>query len=171
MRFGKFLLVVVVVMFCMFGLLACDFLKKEDDYLRIHIRANSNLAVDQNVKYVVKEKVVEYLTPYILECENVEDVKSMVERVGEKLENVIDSVLKENGFDYVSEVKLNNEFFPTRTYDNFTLEANYYDAIIVNLGEAKGDNWWCVVYPPLCFKDTRNITYKSKIKELIDKFF
>ena len=60
-------------------------------------------------------------------------------------------ILRQKGFNYVSNVKINNEYFPSRTYENTTLESGYYDAVIIELGEAKGDNWWCVMYPPLCF--------------------
>lgn len=150
---------------------ACGVGGDDGDYLRIHIRANSNSVEDQNVKYKVKDSVVEYLTPYITECESFEDVVVMVETHKESLENVADEVLRSNGFDYVSNVEIDNEYFPTRCYESFVLSADYYDAIIINLGSGQGDNWWCVVYPPLCFKDTKNVMYKSKIAELIKKYF
>ena len=68
--------------------------------------------------------------------------------------------------------KLNNEYFPTRAYDDLVLENGYYDALIIELGSGKGDNWWCVVYPPLCFADcTQKIEYKSKFLEIINKIF
>ena len=171
MRSFKVIVGVFLILASMFGVVACDFFNSNEDYLRIHIRANSNEVVDQNIKYVIKDRVVDYLTPYIVECKSVDDVKSMITKKEKNIEDLIDKILVENGFCYSSDVTLNNEFFPTRTYENFTLESNYYDAIIINLGEAKGDNWWCVVYPPLCFKDTKNVVYKSKIMEIIDKIF
>ena len=80
-----------------------------------------------------------------------------------------------NGFNYVSNIKINNEYFPTRTYANTTLESGYYDAVIIELGEAEGDNWWCVMYPPLCFvnknENNMQIKYKSKIWEWINSLF
>ena len=79
-------------------------------------------------------------------------------------------MLKNAGFNYHSKVAVRNELFPTRVYGDFTLEEGFYDALIVELGEAKGDNWWCVVYPPLCFTGTENIKYKSKILEIINSF-
>jgi len=91
------------------------------------------------------------------------------------LTTFIDNILKEQGFDYISNIKLNNEYFPTRTYNDVTLESGFYDAIIVELGKAEGNNWWCVAYPPLCFmyesSNFGNITYKSILLELINKFF
>ena len=80
------------------------------------------------------------------------------------------------GSEFFQDIALNFEYFPTKTYGDTTLEADFYDAIIVELGNADGNNWWCVVYPPLCFLNaeetsTEGFRYKSLIKELIDKFF
>ena len=81
-------------------------------------------------------------------------------------------ILKSNGFNYLSNVKIANEEFPLRVYENITLKEGYYDAVIVELGKAEGDNWWCVMYPPLCFYgETENVKYKFKLKEIIDAFF
>ncbi|MBR4999197.1 MAG: stage II sporulation protein R, partial [Clostridia bacterium] len=85
------------------------------------------------------------------------------------------NVLRKKGFNYSVNIKVSNEFFPTRTYSNTTLESGYYDAVIVELGEAQGDNWWCVMYPPLCFvnknENVKQIKYKSKICEWWRKLF
>ena len=92
------------------------------------------------------------------------------------IECVADNVLLENGFNYKSKAELNEEYFPTRSYGEYTLENGFYDALIVNLGSGNGDNWWCVVYPPLCFIGSegtygKNIKYKSKLVEIIQNFF
>lgn len=144
----------------------------ETAYLRIHIRANSNSETDQKVKYEVKEAVVKYLTPIVACCDTKQKAIDRIKDSKSGIEREADKVLKAKGFDYCSEAKINNELFPTRSYDNLTLESGYYDALIVNLGSGEGDNWWCVVYPPLCFTGEGNgYIYKSKIYEIIDKFF
>lgn len=143
-------------------------------YLRIHIRANSNDKVDQDIKYVIKTDVVNFLTPLIVECNNFEEVKAIILNNLCNIENICDDSLKENNFEYKSSASINNEFFPTRNYGEYTLVQDYYDALIINLGEGVGDNWWCVVYPPLCFttySSTQSVVYKSKILEIIKKFF
>lgn len=140
------------------------------EYLRIHIRANSNSEEDQSVKYRVKSAVVDYLTPFIAECETKAEAISLLEDKKSELEEIADKTLKSNGFSYKSRVAVRKESFPTRVYGDFTLEEGIYDAIIVELGEAKGDNWWCVVYPPLCFTGSKNVKYKSKIQEIINDF-
>ena len=140
------------------------------EYLRIHIRANSNSQEDQQVKYLVKEAVVEYLTPFIANCYDKDSAIQVINEQKSSLEEVANLTLRENGFNYASKVVVRNELFPTRVYEDFTLEEGFYDALIVNLGKAQGDNWWCVVYPPLCFTATNNVKYKSKILEIINRF-
>ena len=122
------------------------------EYLRIHIRANSNSEIDQNVKYQVKSLAVEYLTPFIAECNTKEQAEKVLTENKEILENKIDLLLEQKGFNYSSNIAIRNEKFPTRVYEDFTLEEGFYDAVVIELGKAEGDNWWCVVYPPLCFQ-------------------
>lgn len=142
------------------------------EYLRIHIRADSNDEQAQAVKYKVKDAVTQFLTPYIAECDTKSKADETLELLLGKIERVADRVLENNGFSYRSKAKLNTEKFPTRVYDGLVLESGFYDALIIELGSGKGDNWWCVVYPPLCFKGvTENIVYKSKIIEIINEFF
>ena len=141
-------------------------------YLRVHIRADSNEAEAQAVKYKVRDKVVEFLTPAVAECESKAEAMQTVSELLGEIEGVAQEVLRENGFAYGAKASLKQENFPTRVYENLTLEAGVYDALILELGSGKGDNWWCVVYPPLCFAGgNANIIYKSKIAEIIRKFF
>ena len=144
----------------------------KEEYLRIHIRANSSSESDQAVKYLIKERVVNYLTPYLSKCDTkVKAVETLNQKENE-IEKIADEVLAQNGFSYKSDALIKNELFPTRVYDKFTLEQGYYDALIINLGTGEGENWWCVVYPPLCFTgEGPNYHYKSKIKEIIDNFY
>ena len=145
------------------------------DYLRLHIRANSNSVVDQNVKYEVKDMVTNFLTPYLANVNSKESAIDVVENLKPVLINKSQKILKDKGFNYSVNVKVNNEYFPARSYDNVTLDAGYYDAVIIELGEADGDNWWCVMYPPLCFvnknQNTMQINFKSKIIEWFESIF
>ncbi len=149
--------------------------KKQSDnqtFLRIHIRANSNMEEDQNIKYMVKDTLVAYLTPRIAEGTTIEKAKDIVKSELLNLETITNKVLGENKYPYTSKAVLNNEAFPTRAYDGMVLESGYYDALVVNLGTGEGDNWWCVVYPPLCFVGEENgqVVYKSKLVEIIEDF-
>lgn len=146
--------------------------KPNQEYLRIHIRANSNTAQDQQVKYLVKEKVVEYLTPQIALCDTKEKAQNMLDKNLEKITEISEQVLKENGFSYKVKASVKRENFPTRVYKDLCLESGFYDALIIEIGSAKGDNWWCVVYPPLCFTGEKgDSVYRSKILDIINDFF
>ena len=140
------------------------------EYLRIHIRANSNSQIDQSVKYEVKDKVVSYLTPFIASCTTKRSALNVLSSEEENVNEIINEVLKSNGLDYGGKMVVRKELFPTRVYEDFTLEEGFYDAVIIELGKAEGDNWWCVVYPPLCFQNSEKLTYRSKIAEIIQNF-
>ena len=141
--------------------------KANAEYLRIHVRANSNTEEDQSIKYEIKDLVVSYLTKIVLESETKEQLVSNIEAKKSELDALIGAYLKQKGFTYGARTKINNELFPTRTYEDLTLEYGYYDAVIVELGSGEGDNWWCVVYPPLCFTKQKDAVYRSLIYEYI----
>ena len=146
--------------------------KEESEYLRIHIRANSNSSVDQEVKYKVRDKVVVALIPILSEVDTFEDAKKVVVQNFDLIEEVANTVLKEEGFDYMCSARLCEEEFPTRVYGDLTLESGIYDALILDLGSGEGNNWWCLVYPAFCFtksKDSTNLEYISKILEILEK--
>lgn len=142
-------------------------------YLRLHVRANSDSAIDQAVKYEVKDAVVDYLTPLAASCESKEKAMKALEKALPAIEDRADAVLAANGFSYVSRAQIRREEFPSRVYAGVTLEAGIYDALIVELGSGKGANWWCVVYPPLCFagETGADVQYRSRIWEIIQGFF
>mgnify|MGYP002522689417 CR=1 FL=1 len=168
--FAAVALVVVIATIC---LVPCNTTNTE--YLRVHIRANSNSQTDQAVKYKVKAAVVDYLTPYIAYADTKQKAMSVVESKLRELEHIADNVLAAEGFAYKCRARLATEQFPTRSYNGFTLNEGVYDALILELGSGSGDNWWCVVYPPLCFvggesNGTNGIVYRSLIRKIIDDF-
>lgn len=145
-------------------------------YLRIHIRANSNAECDQDIKYIIKIQVVRYLTPFLEEVSTKEEALSVIVQRLSGIEEVCKKTLKEKGYGYGVKASVTKEDFPSRSYGGRTLAAGVYDSLIIQLGEAKGDNWWCVVYPPLCFIGKEDVNaqgfyYISKLKEIIDKFY
>ena len=143
----------------------------ESTYLRIHIRANSNDSIDQSVKYKVKENIVEFMTPALEGVKSKAEAMEILQNNIVAMKKVADSTLEQNGYGYKSRVSLRKEEFPARTYGDLTLDSGVYDALIIELGSGEGDNWWCVVFPPLCFvsQDTDNIEYKSFFAELYNK--
>lgn len=143
-----------------------------NEFLRIHIRANSNLQIDQNIKYEVKDAIVDAMIPILSTCTTKEQSIEIINQNLEFIEHIANQVLTSNGFSYGCKAKICNESFPTRTYGSLTLESGFYDALILELGSGVGDNWWCVVYPPLCFVNGSSEVsgFKSRILEIINSF-
>lgn len=155
------------------GIVAVVALSKEnyhEEYLRIHIIANSTQAADQDIKYEIKDKIVQYLAPHIESCTTKAEFEKVLRENLSEICGIANEIVAHNNLDYKSSAKIGQEYIPTRAYDNFTLQAGVYDSLVVTLGEGKGDNWWCVVYPPLCFLE-ENVLLRSRILETIKKFF
>ena len=141
------------------------------DYLRIHVRANSNSAEDQQVKYEVKDEAVKFITPYVKECVDKERAMEVMKGLLPEIEKVCDAALRQRGYTYGARAAIREEKFPTRVYGDLTLEEGVYDALIIELGTGTGDNWWCVIYPPLCFTSaSADVEYRSVIMDIINKF-
>lgn len=175
----KFLVLVMVIIFCggqIFLGCAGNTNSEKYDLIRIHIRADSNLAQAQAVKLEVRDRVTSYLTA---ELNGIMDYSTAYKMIGERMDSiraVADGALAASGFGYKASARLNNEYFPTRDYDGVVVVSGYYDALIIELGSGKGDNWWCVIYPPLCYITASGDSgeafgYKSWFKEMYDKFF
>lgn len=174
----KNLLIGILVVFAIIATIVCvnaiptSNAQADNDYLRIHVRANSNSAEDQQVKYEVKDEIVTFITPYIQECVTKDAAMDVMRGLLPQIEEVADKALKARGYTYGAKAGVRSEDFPTRVYGELTLEAGVYDALIVELGTGKGDNWWCVIYPPLCFTSaTASVEYRSVIYDIINKFF
>ena len=148
---GLFIIVLVAATVVLVTKLGGQTATAETDYLRIHVRANSNDQIDQSVKYLVKDEVVKFITPYAAQCTDKAAAIEVIGGILDGIEEVCDDVLRQNGFSYTSRASIRAEEFPTRVYGDLTLESGIYDALIIELGTGTGDNWWCVIYPPLCF--------------------
>jgi len=144
------------------------------DYIRIHVRANSNNSADQTVKLAVRDAIVQYLAPLAVRVKSREEMWRLLQNKKEEIKKVADDTLYSCGYEYTGCVSLRSEHFPTRTYGDLTLEEGTYDAIIVELGSGTGANWWCVAYPPLCFiaaeeTGTEEVIYRSWIADLFKR--
>lgn len=128
---------------------ACGEVRK--DVLRMHVIANSDSEADQAVKLKVRDAVLEAGGELFDGTMTVEDAQHVLQSDIERLSETAQDVLEENGMNYGVTVEIGQDFFTTRTYDDqVTLPAGVYTAVRVILGEGQGQNWWCVMFPPLC---------------------
>ena len=134
---------------------------------RLHVIANSDSKEDQDLKYKVRDKVLEYMNEISKNCSSKEEVILLAEEHKEEFKKVAENAIKQNGYDYEVNIKIGNFDFPTKTYGDISLPAGEYDALRIEIGEAKGQNWWCVMFPPLCFVDVTSGVVPDESKEIM----
>lgn len=124
-----------------------------DKVLRLHILANSNSIFDQELKLEVRDKVVEFLTPKLENSKNLNETKEIISKNLYNIEKVANEIVSKKS-NYKIAVSLNKSIFPTKHYDNISFPAGNYEALKITIGEGNGNNWWCVMFPPLCFTNS-----------------
>lgn len=135
--------------------------------VRFHVRANSNSAEDQALKMAVKEDVLQFLKPQMEGCENVNECKNIICDNLQNIYTVAKNTLSEQGYDYPVSVYLTKEQFPAKVYGDLTFPAGKYQALRIDIGRAEGDNWWCVMFPPLCFVDSATAIVTEEGKDAL----
>ena len=120
---------------------------------RLHVIANSDLQEDQELKLKVRDSLLSYMNTLAKDCSSKEEVVALAREHQEEFKTIAEQVIHDNGFSYPVTVQIGSSDFPTKTYGDISLPAGTYDALRVQIGEAKGKNWWCVMFPPLCFVD------------------
>lgn len=141
-------LAVYIAFSCTYFCASAETVKK--DVVRLHILANSDCEADQQVKLKVRDALLSKNTLILSEGVTAENAVLYFEKSKEELLETAKEVLKENGYDYNVTISLEKEYFETREYGELTFPAGEYTALKVVLGEGKGKNWWCVMFPPLC---------------------
>lgn len=134
---------------------------------RLHVIANSDDKVDQDLKYVVRDNLIDYMNNLCKNCKSKDEAIDMAKTHQEDFSKIASDTIKENGFDYPVKIEIGNFEFPTKHYGDISLPAGFYDALKVEIGEAKGQNWWCVMFPPLCFVDISSGIVPDDSKEMM----
>lgn len=149
-----FILIILLCLYisiCAFSYVNAVSSSLKDSVFRLHVLANSDSHEDQNLKYKVRDSLIEYMNSL---CENVtskEEAISIAEENKDNFYEIAKNVISENGYDYDVSIEIGNFSFPTKNYGDISLPSGYYDALRVKIGKAEGQNWWCVMFPPLCF--------------------
>ena len=136
-----------------------------DSVFRLHVIANSDSDMDQNLKYIVRDHLLEYMNALCVNCSSKEEAIAIANENIETFQKIALDTIKDEGFNYSVNVEIGNFELPTKHYGDISLPAGYYDALKVEIGEAKGQNWWCVMFPPLCFVDASSGIVPEESKE------
>ena len=135
--------------------------------LRLHVIANSNSEEDQKLKYIVRDNVLNYMNEISFNCSTKDDAIYVLNEHLDEFYDIDKNTIEENGFTYDVTVSIDNCAFPTKTYGDISLPAGYYDALKIEIGSASGQNWWCVMSPPLCFVDVSSGIVDEDSKKLM----
>lgn len=133
--------------------------------IRFHVLANSNSEDDQNLKFIVRDEVLKEYGSRLDNFENIEQTEAYLKEHYSEIKAFSENVIKENGYNYSVAVQLSEETFPTKVYGDMAFPAGKYRAFRIIIGEGKGNNWWCVMFPPLCFVDVTHSSVSEKSKE------
>lgn len=140
-----------------------------DEVIRFHVVANSDTMEDQLLKQRVKDEVIEYMEPLVKNCKSIDDTRSVVKSRLPKIKQIAEVVIGNYKKDYPVYVALDKANFPTKTYGDVVFPAGEYEACRIVIGEGKGENWWCVMYPPLCYIDVASGVVPLEGKEQLQQ--
>ena len=175
----KSILLLLLLLFLYIFICAFDYVQAvsydiSNSVFRLHVIANSDTIEDQNLKYKIRDSLLNYMNSLCTNINSKEEAILMVENHKDDFKKIALDVIHSEGFDYNVNINIGNFNFPTKNYGDISLPAGMYDALRVEIGNSNGQNWWCVMFPSLCFidinhgiveKDSKNILEKELSKE------
>lgn len=144
-----------------------------DDAIRVRVIANSNDDYDQQIKYEVKDIVEDDMYNILNGVKDLNEARNKISSNLTSVENDIDSYLKNKDYNLGFDINFGYNYFPKKEFKGITYKEGYYESVVVTLGSGNGNNWWCVLFPPLCLieaEESTNLEYTSLVKEIINKF-
>lgn len=151
----SFILILILLTILYIFLLSLNYTKAisnnlSDSVFRLHIIANSNSEADQNLKLKVRDNIIKYMNSLTLNSADKNNIISIVSNNLNSFKDIAIKTIQENGYNYNVNIEIGNFYFPTKTYGDISFPSGTYDALKIEIGEAIGQNWWCVLFPPLC---------------------
>ena len=166
----KILLALGIGFICL-GIINFNFKSTEaalaSNVIRFHVVANSDEASDQELKLKVRNRVINEMESVFTPDGDIESARCTLLENIEKIELIAKDEIEKNGYSYGAKVSLGNSYFPTKNYGEIVLPEGSYEALKIEIGNAQGKNWWCVLFPPLCFVDESCVSYSSEAADEI----
>ncbi len=164
-------LIIIAIIVSILSLNKQEQVKIPKQSIRFRVIANSNTEEDQNLKKQIVNNLSEELKN-TNNLNNIEDTRSYIKKELPLFTETVDKTLKENSFSKQFHINYGKNFFPEKSYKGVLYEAGEYESLVITIGEGSGENFWCVLFPPLCFvEEKKDVEYKSIIKEIIEKYF
>lgn len=145
-----------------------------NEAIRFRVLANSNGVYDQEIKMDVAMEVQDEIYNILKDEQNIDSAKIKLQDNIPKIESTVERIFREKSYINTFKVEYGYNYFPEKEYKGVKYDAGEYESLLITLGEGKGDNWWCVLFPPLCLveaEESTEVEYKFFIKELIDRYF
>lgn len=144
-----------------------------DKIIRFHVIANSDSKRDQSLKLKVRDSVLKYMYPKLENAESIEECREILKKEENAIVSLSENIISNYGYDYEIKTELAHEKFPDKTYGNITLPQGEYEAFRIIIGEGSGQNWWCVMFPPLCLVDmeqgeTAYVASEAQMRRVLD---
>ena len=144
--------------------------------IRVRVIADSNTIEDQSMKMKVKEYIDKYLSVKLLNIDNTKEARNTINNELDNLNKGIKELLKENNYDKDFIIHFGDNYFPEKNYKGTTYKSGIYESLVVTIGKGQGDNWWCVLFPPLCLLETEenkleDTEYQFFVKKMLNKIF
>ena len=174
MKKSILLIILVIVLYMIIGNVVAKNELIPEEAIRIRVIANSNSDYDQEIKMKVKEQVEKDIYNLLKDKKNIEEVRNTIKGNLEQEKNNISNVLKNENYKLPFEVNFGYNYFPKKEFKGITYKEGYYESLVVTLGDGLGDNWWCVLFPPLCMieaEESTDVEYTSMVKEIVSKYF
>lgn len=139
-----------------------------NSFVRFHVIANSNSTDDQIIKYKIRDEIMNYISPFLKKAHDKEEAIQILNVHLDELKDISESLIREENFCYHADISVGKSYFPTRDYESFILPEGYYDSLVIELGEAKGQNWWCVMFPSICIPQSNDINLIDNTMSILE---
>ena len=169
-------LIIIIITYMIIGVKAEELIEIPNNAIRIRVIANSNSEYDQEKKNEIRQELQLYMQNLLKDATTTDEARTIIQNNITNLKNNIDTYLTEIKYNTEYKINFGLNYFPEKEYKGITYKEGLYESLLITLGEGKGKNWWCVLFPPICLleaeeQDTDEIEYKSFVKEIIEKYF
>lgn len=173
---------IVIVLGVVMALFFMKYVKKEEvlipnEAIRLRVIPNSNNVEDQTLKQSVRDNIQKEIYELLKNSTSIEEARTLIKDNIHNFEIIVDDTINEQNSLETFKLNYGYHYFPQKTYKGITYDAGYYESLVITLGNGEGDNWWCVLFPPLCLleadetKEQDEVEYKFFVEEILDKFF
>ena len=174
MKKTLFIIISIIIIYVIIGNVVVANNIIPDDAIRIRIIPNSNSEYDQSIKYKVKETIQNDMKNLLTNVKNIDDARNIIKNNLDGIQDNISKTLQKNDYDLPFNVNFGFNYFPKKEFKGIVYKEGYYESVVVTLGSGLGDNWWCVLFPPLCVieaEESTDLEYTTMVKSIIDKYF